>query len=53
MSYDIYVNAEYKTTIYSLAKLVNYLNDNNLAITRESEYTKMNTIYVLCHKKED
>lgn len=53
MCYDIFINGEFEKTIYSLAKLVTYLNDNNLVITRESEQTERNTVFVMCKTKVD
>lgn len=50
MSYDIYVNGEYETTLYLLSDVVDYVNDYGLTMIDENEQLSNGRIILYCEE---
>lgn len=50
MTYEIYINDNYCRDLYSITDVVDYVNNNNLTILNESEFTDYDLIKIYCEE---
>lgn len=50
MTYEIYINDSFCCCLYTIVDIVNYVNNNNLTILNESEFTDYDLIKIYCEE---